>query len=119
MIPIGSVLNPRNPSDPVVKVCGVAEPDKYCLAPTEFGSVFSLGYDEVSAAYDCEGFRVSIDPYNEAAEWARLSSEVYHRNTQELRRNARKAADLPSPEDVFRAAAAEEAAAAKKSRGRK
>jgi hypothetical protein len=117
MIPLGTQLRPRNPSDPVVKVCGVSEPDRYTLAPVEFGTpVFAMGYDEVTAAYICDGHAVAIEVYDEQAEWRKLSAETYHGKVAQQLRNAKKAAELPTPEQVF---AAQDAEAAEKPRGRR
>lgn len=117
MIEIGTTLIPRNADDPIVTVVGVAEPDAYALAPVEFGAcpVFNMDFDQITASYDTTGHKVAIEPYDEAAEWRRLSTEVYHGQVREQLRNAKKAAEAEDPESYFRRIDAE-AAVAKRDR---
>jgi hypothetical protein len=116
VIPIGTVLKARTAGDPEVAVVGV-EPahNRYMLSPTTFGSTFALDLDEISGSYDTTDHKLFIEPYDEVAEWAKLSREVFHGHVRELQRNARKAADAESPEAFFRRQDAEAAA----KRGRK
>jgi hypothetical protein len=73
------------------------------LAPVEFGSVFALDFDGITSAYDCTGHSVHVSPYDEQAAWRRLSSEKFHGHLVEQRRNAKKQAALPTPEEAIRA----------------
>jgi hypothetical protein len=106
MIPIGTQLTPRDAADPVVTVGGI-EGQRYVLQPIEFASPFSMGYDELSASYDCADHTLQIEEYDEAREWRKLSSERFHGVLTETRRQAHKQKADSSPEQVFAAAAAE------------
>jgi hypothetical protein len=111
MIAVGTVLRPRDVADPVAVIVG-AEPEngRYMLAAAEkFSAVWAMGFDEITASYVCDGYRVDIPKHDEAAAWAKLSSETFHRKTQAQLRNAKKAAELPSPEEVFAQQAAAKA----------
>jgi DNA-binding XRE family transcriptional regulator len=52
---LGTTLQPRSKADPVVKVVGIAEPDRYTLQPINFGDVFALDFDQITAAYSTLG----------------------------------------------------------------
>jgi len=104
MIPVGSQLEPRNPSDPVVRVCGV-EGNRYVLAPVQFGPNFDLSTDQIAAAYVVDEFTLAIDQESEADLWKRFSTEKFD---AAMHRKRRPAEPLPSPEDVFAAAAADD-----------
>jgi hypothetical protein len=103
VIPIGTRLEPRHEDSPVVVVCGVErEGGRYMLAPVEFGSVFAMDFDEITAAFVCDGHNVTVTAYDENAEWRKLSSEKFHGHLVEARRAARKEAELETPEAYFR-----------------
>jgi hypothetical protein len=108
VIPIATELQPRSPDDPVVTVVGI-EGSRYNLAPVNFGAVFQLGYDEITAAYVCDGHQVFVQPYDEAAEWRKLSREPFVQLMSDGPRKARKQRAEDSPEQVFRAAEASDA----------
>jgi hypothetical protein len=105
MIPIDTELLPRNADAPIVSVCGI-EGDRYVLAPVEFGSPFSMGYDAITAAYVCDDFAVQIERETEVELWKRFSNEKFD---QAMQRPHREVVREPSPEDVFRAAAEDDA----------
>ena len=109
VIPVGTELQPRQASDPVVKIVGI-ESTRYMLAPVEFGSPFAMNYDEITAAYDCAGHVVHIEPFDETAAWRRLSKEKFHGKMAAGRRQRKRQEAEPSPEQVFAAQAAEAAA---------
>jgi hypothetical protein len=116
MIEIGTVLTACNVADPNARVVGI-EAQRYMLSPSpEFGSTFAMGFDEISNAYDCSGYAVAIEPFDEQAAWRELSSKKFHLASLDARKREQTAAELPSPEDRFRADAAAEAAASKKKR---
>jgi hypothetical protein len=101
MIPIGTELEPRSKDDAPATVCGI-EGGRYVLAPLEFGSPFALDFDAITANYVCDGFKVHVDPVDEAAEWAKLSREKFHRGNLEAERRGRKKAVAESPEEIFK-----------------
>jgi hypothetical protein len=121
VIPIGTQLEPRNPSDhPAVRVAGI-EGDHYNLAPVEFGRcpVFAMDFDQIASAYICDGHKLAIEHESEADQWRKLSAEVYAGHLQVARQNEKTAAALPTPEEVFAQVAAAEAAESKpRRRGR-
>jgi hypothetical protein len=111
VIPIGTQLEPRTAGDPVVKVCGI-EGSRYNLAPTSFGPVFALTYDELTSAYDATGYTVQIEPLDEAARWRELSKIKFAGLMNEQPRRQRQQEAEPSPEQVFSEAASEAVIAA-------
>ncbi len=109
MIPISTELRPREAGDPIVKVVGI-EGSRYMLAPVEFGPpTFAMGYDEITAAYVCDGHKVFVEPYDEAAEWRKLSKVAFVQRLDDSRRRQAKIEAEPSPEQVFKKAEASEA----------
>jgi hypothetical protein len=108
MIPLQTELQPRAKTDPAVRVCGV-EADRYILAPLEFGSNFSMDYDEIAVTYKCEDFKVRIDHESEAELWRRFSTEKFSHSVNARHDQEIEEASLPSPEDIFRAQAAADA----------
>jgi hypothetical protein len=103
MIPVGSELQPRSSDDAAVRVCGV-EGQRYIVAPAAmFGPPFSLTVDEVAARYVCDDLTLAMSSESELEAWAKLSNEDYRPAVRP------PAEPEPSPEDVFRAVAAEDA----------
>jgi hypothetical protein len=101
MIPIHTELQPRDPSDPVVTVCGV-EGQRHILTPVEFGtSPFALTYDELTSAYDCTGHTVQIEPLDESARWRELSKIKFTGLMQDQPRKRAAQEALPSAEEFF------------------
>ena len=104
MIPLKTVLTPLTKTDPIVEVVAVDNDNKfYIVAPVEFGSPFSLDYDQMAAAYDCKDHVISIRQPTEYESWAKLSTERYTEQGREDRKAKRKIAAEPSPEQVFAA----------------
>lgn len=102
MIDVGTQLEPRSPSDPVVRVCGI-EGSRYVLSPVEpFGPNFDLDTDGIAAAYVCDDYALAIDQEAESDLWRRFSTEKFDAAAQRQRPPAEP---LPSPEQVFAAAA--------------
>lgn len=101
MIEIGTVLTPSKEGDPIVKVGGI-EGQRYMLSDVDFGPVFAMNYDEITAAYDCTGYRVEILPYDEAAEWRKLSRKRFVQVMDTEPQQRRQAAEL-TPEQRFAA----------------
>jgi hypothetical protein len=95
VIPIGTRLTPRDPQDPVVEVGGI-EGSRYTLHPTaEFGPVFALTPDQLSAAYDTAGHSLEILPFSEIEAWWAMANA-------KPRRAARvKQEPQRSPEEIF------------------
>jgi hypothetical protein len=108
VIPIHTELQPRSADDPIVLVTGI-EGSRYMLAPVAFGTTFAMGYDAITAAYVCDGFKVYIEPYDEAAEWRKLSRQAFVQRLDDGPRKARKQRAEDSPEQVFANAEASEA----------
>jgi hypothetical protein len=98
MIPLGTELQPRRPSDAVARTAGI-EGDRYVLEPVEFAAPFSLNADEIAARYVCDGFSLAITHETEIEQWARLSNETFAPPVRE------PVAAEPDPETVFAAAA--------------
>ena len=113
MIEIGTVLQPRDTDDPIVRVCGI-EGDRYILQSVEFGSCLNFGMDtdEITATYVCDDYRVRIEQESEQDAWARFSTEHFDRAQQraEARRMQSEYESLESPNEVFERQAAEAAA---------
>jgi hypothetical protein len=105
VIPIGTVLQPRDKADPVAEIVGI-EADSYNLAPVEFGvcPIFQLDYDGITAAYLCDDYKVAIDFESEAEQWQRFSTERFDAAMNAQRRNPDEPR-APTPEQVFAAAA--------------
>jgi hypothetical protein len=105
MIPLGTHLTPRNPADPEVVIGGI-EGSHYTLKATaEFGPTFALSADEIAAAYDCSGYTIFIEPFDEIAAWWKMATA-----------KPKKAERVPrapeySPEAIFKAEAARNAKA--------
>ena len=109
MIPVGTQLEPRADA-PVVSVVGI-HGSAYVLAPVDFGPTFQLDYDALTSAYVCDGFKVHIDPFSEAAAWAKLSSEKFSRGMRAADRRDRRQESSETPEMVFAREAKEREAA--------
>jgi hypothetical protein len=112
MIPIGTILASRAGGEPI-QVKGI-EGQRYMLADPEFGPTFAMTFDEITAAYDCTGYKVQIEPYDEAARWRELDRQKFHGLLQDGRRQATREAALPTPEQAFAAGEAEAAKPASK-----
>jgi hypothetical protein len=109
MIEIGTRLEPRAKDDFAARVVGV-EASRYMLRPADhFGSTFAMGFDEISSAYDCSAYAVAIEPFDEQKSWRELSATRFQLHAQDARKREVEAAELPSPEMVFKAAAEAEA----------
>lgn len=113
MIPLKTVLQPRDPSDPIAEV-GAVEGQRYTSKATEeFSATFALNADEIAAAYDCSGYTMAIEPFDEARAWFALSEQKFRKGNRASERRARAQLAEPSPEMVFRAEAEKNAKAAK------
>lgn len=111
MIPIGTVLNPRDASDEPVRVVALHDQGEhvYVVAPVEdFGPPEALGFDAISSRYDCSAFSVGISLPSEQESWLKLSSTVVAHKLNDQRQRDAEAERLPSPESVFAKAQAEE-----------
>jgi hypothetical protein len=106
MIPFGTVLSARGGGESV-RVIAV-EGGRYVIEPAEFGAPTAIGVQDLVDAYDVGDLRAEIGENFEADAWRRLSREKYSDYLARSRGSGRKAAALPTPEQVFARAAADD-----------
>ena len=97
-------MDPRSKADPAATVVGT-ENGCHILAPVEFGSPFKLDSDALVERYDTTGHKVSIEPFDEAREYMKFSTEKFDRGNKLADRRQKAQEAESTPEDQFRAAA--------------